>query len=531
MAVLPPREHFGFTATQATAIGVAMAREIAAAKIRLLSARSPGRDAGVASTESVLEEIRERYWPLFSRDEQAEIPLGGRTLTDSGFAAQRLSGSAPYTLRRLEALPPHLRVSDEDLRGVLPDGANLLGLIRARELFCVETHSMFAGALGDPSVVRAHIRAAPTTLYRCDPLSGALRPIAIQLLPEPARAHPNPILTPSSAPPAWLAAKLLTNQSESAAHVAGFHTMGVYAFAQAVVAMRRTMSTRHPLHAFCEPWMTHVLGTVTLTRMSADGTVTMKSPEGPLGGNFWREFRLEDFELPWRMKARGLDALPDFPWRDHMLAIWGALEGFTREVVWKIYEDDATLLSDPEAQAFASALQNQCKLRSDALGAGEFATRESLVRVLTTLNFFLSVWHGFDRANWAWFAWIPSTPLALSLELPNDSSTVTFDQVLGALPAAGALSSLAQRAGVLAASRSLHASALTSGGPSAGFVPPIDGYLEGLPGAAELTRNYFARLEEIERNVRISDAERARKGQERAPRGCAPSLCFGNILG
>lgn len=530
--VLPAAERFWRTAAAGTAIGMVMGRETAAAAMRAFVRRLTTKPLATAAKDGAAH-VAQRYLPMFSSEERAELPAGGHTLNDAGFAWQRLAGSAPHHIEAVRALPAHLKVRDEHLAGVLPPGCTLDGLIRGGALFMVEMKSAFEGRLHHPTVVAAGIRAAPTSLFFVDPASRALRPCAIQLLPEPVGGQPNPVFTPAAPPGAWLAAKLFANQAESVAHSAGLHVAGNYAFAQAVVAMRRNLSARHPIQALAEPWTSEVLPALAMMQLADYPIPAWKAPGGPLGGQYWRTFRLDDYHFRRRAESRGISGIEAFPWRDNLLDLWDAFERFNRDAVHLVYRDDSALTADTEIQAWAAALHSVdlCNMRASCLEAtgGRFTSRDALVEVLTTLHFFMTVWHGYDAFNWAWYAWVPSTPLDFRLKLPIGLDDIPTDAILAALPDPDSRGAREQRAAILAVRKQWHHSRLTTGGPDGHCVPRIDGYLNGLPGADRLVRAWFAELDALDRRFAARDRALVAADLPPAPSATYPSNCAGSM--
>jgi hypothetical protein len=515
--LVPKAEQFWRTAMAGTAIGTAMGAEMTKARLRALGRPSLPAADGVTS-------LVDRYRPMFTPAEQADLPLGGRTLDDGGFALQRLYGTSPYQIECVRSLPGHVKVRDADVAAVLPPGATLDGLMREHALFMVDTKPAFEGQLHHRALFSAGLRAAPTTLFFLDPATQALRPCAIQLLPEPVHGQPNPVFTPRAPAGTWLAAKLFANQAESVAHIAGLHTAGVHAFGQTVVAMRRTLSARHPIQAFAEPWTREIIPALAMGQLASSTIPPWKAASGPLGGQYWRTFRLDDYHLRRRVEARGVAHLPVFPWRDNMLDLWDAFERSTRRVVHHIYRDDGALQADPEIQAWAAALHapDVCHIRASSLEAtdGRFSSREQLVDVLTTLHFFLGAWFGYDAFHWTWFAWLPSTPVEFRLKLPIHLDPLPLDTVVGALGDPDSKASREQRAGILAVRQRWAHSRLTTRRPSG---------LDQLPGAEPHVRAWFADLADLDQRFDARDQAVIAAGHLPAPAATYPSNCSGAI--
>lgn len=527
--VVPAAEGFWRTAMAGTAVGMTMGAEVTAARLRALVRKTEPTPGGADAVSRIVA----RYLPMFTDDERSKIPLGGRTLDDEGFALQRLYGTSPYRIEAVRAMPAHVKVRDDDVAKVLPAGCTLDGLRREGSLFMVDLRDAYEGQLGHLALVGHGIRTAPTTLFFVDPSRRALRPLAIQLFPEPIGGHPNPVFTPAVAPGAWLAAKLFANQAEAIAHVAGLHSGGAYAFTQAVVAMRRTMSVRHPIQSFSQPWMNQCVAVRAMIELSNYPTPPWKAIGGPLGGQYWRTFRLDDHHLRRRVEARGVDAIPVFPWRDNMLDLWDAFADFASNVVALVYRDDGALAADVELQSWAASLcaVDQCDLRSASLEAtgGRFTTRAQLVDALTTIHFFLSAWHGYDTFHWPWFAWIPSTPLRLTMEPPVSLDDVPAQRLVDALEDPDSADARAHRAGILAVNAHWHRARLTTGGADAHFVPDVEGYLRALPGADAKVRAWFGALDALDRRFAERDASLAAAGHMAAPRATYPQHCCGNL--
>jgi len=521
--VLPAHERFWQTAGAGMRIGLSLMHISAAT--RLTVRRAQGRSS---------HDLAQRYLSMFDARERTALPLGGYAYEDEGFGLQRLYGSSPYRIASVKALPPHVGVREEHVANVVPEGATLEGLMRCGALYISDTAEAFEGQLGHPALYKANVRAATTSLFYLDEGRQRLMPCAIQLLPEPVRGRANPVLTPASASGAWLAAKLFANQSEAVAHVAGLHTAGTWAVGQAVVAMRRCLSERHPIHAFSYPWTRDFVAMTAMLQMGSFPVPPWKPLDGPLGGQYWRRFCLDDLHLPRRIEARGMNRLEVFPWRDNMLAVWRTIERFAEGVVRLAYASDAAVVGDPEIQRWAQTLHSptRCHMRSRSLeeSGGRMVSREQLVDILTTILFFLSAWHGYDAFNWPWFAWVPSTPLSFALPLPQSATEdIPLQTIIDALPAPSSSEAIMHKSGIMAVRRQWQHSRLTSGGVDGHFVPEVPGYLEGLEEAQPLVRAFFAGLAQLETDFGERDDVLRRRGHLPAPAATYPSNCAGTV--
>ena len=152
------------------------------------------------------------------------------------------------------------------------------------------------------------------------------------------------------------------NYEESFQHLGRAHFL-IEAFA---LAAERQLSTRHPLFVLLSP---HFHGTLAINDAARDKLVV---PGGQLdellapsldGSLTLVRAGLGSFDLSVAgfaadIAARGLDALPEFPFRDDGALIDAAISAFVRGYLSIAYETDAMVASDPELRAFIAELRS-----------------------------------------------------------------------------------------------------------------------------------------------------------------------------
>lgn len=268
---------------------------------------------------------------------------------DSLFAWQRVAGANPMALRRASRRPEEL-----DAPPAL-DAA----LARAHDLgrlFEVD-FSLLHGVTTNRYLDRQKYLCGARGWFSSE--GGPLRPMAVQLEPG-GRAF-----TPADGV-AWTMAKYCLQVTDANVHETMEHLGATHMVMEAIgIAARRQLAPSHPVRLLLEH---HLVGTFAINESAKTSLV---APEGVIDRVFGARidlaaglvrvaldrFSLQDCAPAQALRARGVDdreVLPEFPYRDDVLRVYGAIERFVERYVRIYYADDAAVSADIELRAWVA---------------------------------------------------------------------------------------------------------------------------------------------------------------------------------
>ncbi|MEO1491191.1 MAG: lipoxygenase family protein [Pseudomonadota bacterium] len=348
---------------------------------------------------------------------------------DAEYGRQRLAGLNPLMLRRYEAFDPDFPVTDEHVDGLLDEGETLESAMAAGRLFWCN-YAMLKGISVKPGRYLAH----PKALYYARP-DGSLKPIAIQLYQTP---DGGPIFTPKDDAQLWLAVKAYTASADAQMHEVVEHLLHGHLIVEVFdVAMHRTLPDAHPINKLLMPHLEYTMAVNNSARTA------MLAPGGPIdktmaigakgafelmGRAWWEQWDFEMHNIPADIKARGLDdceVLPNFPWRDDALALWGVIERYVTNMVDYFYNSDQDVIDDWELQAFHHEVRSTegGNVRGMPGGDDGFTSRAVLVEVLTRIIYAATAGHAaVNNGQYDYYGYIPNTPGALYREPPRKTT-------------------------------------------------------------------------------------------------------------
>jgi arachidonate 15-lipoxygenase len=304
------------------------------------------------------------------------LQVGGFNTTQlRGVVPSAVAGSKAVALPDLQKKMP---VTDALLQGVLGDtSVTLAGAMADHRLYVVD-FTTFEGAHADPLHGQPRFLAAPIALFYWNPTpgpgyppGGAMQPIAIQLA-QKHDAETAPVFTPNDSAggndPAklkWRVAKFFVNvclaiQHESVAHLGDCHLM----IEAMVVAANRQLSTEHPLLKLLKP---HFRFTININDDAIHSLITpggvVATNVGPaiedtlrMVGDAHRAWRWDEANPERVFALRGVDKVPDFPFRDDTLPLWHAIKRYVSAYLRLYYANDQDVRDDEELQGFVMEL-------------------------------------------------------------------------------------------------------------------------------------------------------------------------------
>ncbi|XP_030152104.1 polyunsaturated fatty acid lipoxygenase ALOX15B isoform X2 [Lynx canadensis] len=336
---------------------------------------------------------------------------------DAFFASQFLNGLNPVLIRRCRSLPENFPVTDDMVAPVLGPGASLQAELERGSLFLVD-HAILSGVRTNVINGKPQFSAAPMTLLYQTPGGGPLLPLAIQLSQTPGPT--SPIFLPSDNKWDWLLAKTWVRNSEFSVHEALTHLLQAHLLSEVfTMATLRQLPHCHPL---------------------------FKSTGIGLGGfSELIQRRMEELSytalcLPEDIRARGVEDIPGYYYRDDGLQIWGAVESFVSEIVSIYYPSHASVRDDSELQAWVREIFSEGFLgREDSGVPSSLDTRESLVHYATMVIFNCSAKHyAVSAGQFDSSIWMPNLPPTMQLPPPTSKGQTEPEGFTAALPAVNA---------------------------------------------------------------------------------------------
>ncbi|KAM7333637.1 hypothetical protein ACRRTK_006957 [Alexandromys fortis] len=327
---------------------------------------------------------------------------------DAFFASQFLNGLNPVLIRRCHSLPKNFPVTDEMVAPVLGPGTSLQAELEKGSLFLVD-HGILSGVQTNVINGKSQFSAAPMTLLYQRSGSGSLLPLAIQLKQTPG--PDNPIFLPSDDKWDWLLAKTWVRNAE---------------FSLLIPHIRYT------LH----------INTLARKLLIAPGQVVDRSTGLGIGG--FSELIKRNMEqlnysvlcFPEDIRARDVEDIPGYYYRDDGMQIWGAIKSFVSEIVSIYYPSDVSVREDQELQAWVREIFSEGFLSRESSGIPSLLdTQEALVQYVTMVIFTCSAKHtAVSAGQFDSCVWMPNLPPTMQLPPPTSKGQARPESFIATLP-------------------------------------------------------------------------------------------------
>jgi len=252
----------------------------------------------------------------------------------------------------------------------------------------------------------------------------SLVPVAIQCAPRPD--PDNPIFLPRDGDK-WLMAKTIVQVADTNVHQAASHLGRTHLFIEPfAIATHNQLSPTHPLFLLLTP---HFEGTLAIN----EGALNLLAPQGlvdvllassndqsrvfAVKAAQSQQLNINTSTLPQMLAQRGVDdasRLPDYPYRDDALLIWGAINQWVEDYVNHYYASDAAVQGDTEVQSWVAELVAHDGGRLNNVGtANRISTRAELVELITLVCFTGSAQHAsVNFPQEPLMSYVPATPPA-----------------------------------------------------------------------------------------------------------------------
>jgi len=346
---------------------------------------------------------------------------------DSEFAAMRVAGPNPLTIERMKTLDHRLPITDDQYQAVMGIKDSLKEALADGRLYLAD-YSAFDGAENGSFPAGQKYNYAPLALFAV-PADGQARgrslvPVAIQCGPRPG--PDNPIFLPRDGNN-WFMAKSIVQVADTNVHQAASHLGRTHLFIEPfVIATHNQLSRTHPLFQLLTP---HFEGTLAIN----EGALSLLAPRGLvdtlLASSIEQsrvfavkaaqsyQLNLNTSMLPQTLAQRGVDdasRLPDYPYRDDALLLWGAINQWVENYVNHYYTSDAAVRTDTELQNWVTELVAHDGGRLNNIGAANrISQRTELVDLITLICFTASAQHAaVNFAQAPLMSYVPAAPPA-----------------------------------------------------------------------------------------------------------------------
>lgn len=360
---------------------------------------------------------------------------------DAFFGYQFLNGLNPMMIRRCTALPDNFPVTDDMV--CLRGQCSLEDEMKKGNIFLCD-YKLLDGVKENIINGRQQYLTAPLVLLHKTP-DDKLMPVAIQLKQIPAAD--NPIFFPTDSEYDWLMAKIFVKSADVNEHELGVHLLRTHLLAEVfTVSLLRNLPMVHPLHKLLIPHTRYTLHINLLARsrlISEDGILAMAAASG--GEGMFTILRRSLSSITYsslcirdNIAERGLEAVPNFYYRDDGFRLWDIIHRFVQGVLTYYYKNDAEVQQDSELQKWILDIFEHGLLSQAGPCSGmpqSFTTVSELVKFVTMVIFTCSVQHSaVNSGQYDYGGWMPNLPMTLKRPPPTTKGTTSEATMLQAFP-------------------------------------------------------------------------------------------------
>ncbi|XP_035856499.1 hydroperoxide isomerase ALOXE3-like [Sander lucioperca] len=361
---------------------------------------------------------------------------------DAFFGYQYLNGTNPMLIRRCSALPDNFPVTDDM---VFPRGqGSLRNEMKKGNIFLCD-YKLLDGVKANTINEKQQYLMAPLVLLHKTP-DDKLMPIAIQLKQTPA--DDNPIFFPTDSEYDWLMAKIFVRSADFSEHQLNVHLLRTHLLAEVfAVSLLRNMPMVHPLYKLLIPHTRDTLEINFFARhflISKNGIYPKIAASGREGMMTILKRSLSSMTysslcIPDDIAERGVEALPNFYYRDDGLKLWDIIQRFVQGVLSYYYKNDTEVQTDSELQKWISDIFEHGFLSQAGTGIPKsFTTLSELVKFVTMVIFTCSGQHSaVNTGQYDYGGWMPNTPSTMQLPPPTTKGTTSEARMLQTLPNKG----------------------------------------------------------------------------------------------
>ncbi len=376
-------------------------------------------------------------------------PISQSFTSNDRFVQLRVAGFNPLVIKRVTTLDGRFPLTETQYQKVLP-GDSLAAAGAAGRLYLADYAELSLVQGGTFPLNKQKYVYAPLALFAVPQNGKSLVPIAIQCDLAPSATNPI-FLCQADEEPNWMLAKTIVqiadvNYHEMISHLARCH-MFIEPFA---IATHRQMADNHPLAILLMP---HFQGTLKINDTAQASLIASNGVvDSLLGGAIassralcvqgFQTYQFNQSLLPVALKQRGVDdanLLPDYPYRDDALLVWGAIHNWVEAYLSIYYRNSSDVINDTELQAWADELISNNGGRVVDFGEnGQICTLSYLIDAATMIIFTASAQHAslnFPQSDI--IGYTPGSPTAGYASAPTQNTGATEADFLAMLPPVG----------------------------------------------------------------------------------------------
>ncbi|XP_067303818.1 polyunsaturated fatty acid 5-lipoxygenase-like [Pseudorasbora parva] len=357
---------------------------------------------------------------------------------DYMFGYQFLNGCNPVMIRKCVNLPNSFPVTHEMVEGFLKRGVTLQQELKAGNIYIADYKILDGLPTSSPQLYLA----APICLLYKNRLDQIV-PIAIQLSQNPGER--SPIFLPSDNEYDWTFAKMWVKSADFLVHQLVTHLLKTHLISEVFeMAMYRQLSEVHPVYKLLKPHVRFTIAINVSARENLIGENGVFSKFSSVSGagiekmmeSAMKTLTYKSLCFPEAIKARRMEDVPKYYYRDDGMKIWNAIHCFVSAVVNIYYDSDEAIQKDVEIQEFVKdvffGMENSDNFPKS------LNTRAQLSEYLTVVIFTSSAQHAaVNFGQFDWYAWIPNSPCTMRKPPPEQKGQVDMKYIMESLPSRG----------------------------------------------------------------------------------------------
>ncbi|KAK2892386.1 hypothetical protein Q8A67_012374 [Cirrhinus molitorella] len=354
---------------------------------------------------------------------------------DEMFGYQFLNGCNPVMIKKCMQLPDKFPVTHEMVKGSLKRGHTLQEELQAGNIYIVDYEIL----QGVPASRKDRYLTAPICLLYKNELD-QMMPIAIQLSQTPGEM--SPIFLPSDNEYDWMLAKMWVKSSDFNLHQLVTHLLKTHLLSEVFeIAVYRQLSAVHPVYKLLMP---HVRFTIAINAEARENLISddgIISKVGSISGagmetlmqKAMGALTYKSLCFPEDIKARGMEDVPKYYYRDDGMKIWETINCFVSDVVKIYYDSDEAVQKDVEIHGFIKDVV--FGLNNSDNFPKSLESREQLIEYLTVVIFTASAQHAaVNFGQFDWYGWIPNGPSTMHKQPPQQKDQVDVKYIMESLP-------------------------------------------------------------------------------------------------
>ncbi|XP_032872247.1 LOW QUALITY PROTEIN: arachidonate 5-lipoxygenase-like [Amblyraja radiata] len=359
---------------------------------------------------------------------------------DRFFGYQFLNGSNPLLIKQCKEIPEKFPVTEQMVGPFLGPNTSLQQEVQKGNIYLVD-YEILDGIKANSEAGHKYL-GAPMCLLYVNPINDLL-PIAIQNTQHPGPECP--IFLPSDSKPDWSLAKMWVRNSDVQVHQLVSHLLRTHLFGEIFgIATLRRLASAHPIFKLLMPHVKYTFhiniaardlliskGGIFDQAFSSGGTAIVQVLQRGL-----ERATYESMCLPDNLAARGVEKIHNYYFRDDAQKIWQAINKFTENIVDLYYENDTSVQSDPELQAWVKEIFTEGLLAKQSSGfPSSFHSKTELIKFLTMVIFTCSGQHSsVNVGQYDWGFCVQNYPSMMGKPAPTKKGQVTEADIVDTLP-------------------------------------------------------------------------------------------------